>query len=62
MEIYLIEKIIKDTKSEMQIDKINIVVGYKKEKIKHELKKYKIDYINNKDFKKINVIFFLYWP
>ncbi len=56
----LIEKIIKDIKSEIQIDKINIIVGYKKEKIKYELKKYKIDYINNKDFKKREMLYSFY--
>ena len=46
----LIEKIIYDANNLKIFNKIKVVVGYKKDNIKKELKKYKIEYIYNKDF------------
>ena len=48
----LIEKIVKDAISTNLFKKIKVVVGYRKSKIKEELNKYNILYIDNKDFDK----------
>ncbi len=50
--VSLIEKIVKDALSTNLFKKIKVVVGYRKSKIKEELKKYNILYIDNKDFDK----------
>ena len=48
----LIEKIINDANSLKIFKKINIVTGYRKNKIMKKLKNYKINFIFNKDYNK----------
>ena len=48
----LIEKIINDAISLKLFKKINVVTGYRKNKIIEKLKKYKVNFIFNKDFNK----------
>ena len=48
----LIEKIVNDANSLKIFEKINIVIGYRKNKIMKKLKNYKINFIFNKDYNK----------
>ena len=56
----LIEKIIDDFTSLINLDKISIIVGHNSAKIKSHLINYKINFIYNKDYKKKEMLHSLY--
>ena len=58
-EISLIDKIIKESKEAKIFNKINIVVGFKKEILKKKLNKHKVSFIYNKDYSKKDMLYSL---
>ena len=55
----LIEKIINDGNSLKIFKKIHVVVGYRKNKIIENLKNYKVNFINNKDYRRKEMLYSL---